>query len=126
MKAHFRNPDISQAPKAIEPYTRNLFLTPEKDYDIYAISVFKGVTFFLVVTDANIPGYWPSWLFSITEKQIPHDWICNATLEWPELLIGPTFLAGSQNDYIETIEQHPKKIDQFWEVFKKKNAILPE
>src|SRR5690606_21206630 len=104
MKAVFRNPDMSRCPKRVEPFSRDPNLTAEQEYGVHSISVYDGVTVFLVMDDLDYPAWLPAWLFRISDCSIPKDWICNSFLDWPEFLIGPRFIANCQDSYTKMVE----------------------
>lgn len=112
MRAAFRNPDMSQCPKHLEAYARNPHLTPGREYDVQAISVYEGVVTFLVIDDLDYPGWRPAWLFTVAERSLPNDWICNALSDWPEFLVGPSFIAESQDAYARMVELEPTQVDR--------------
>jgi hypothetical protein len=58
----------------------------------------------LVIDDLNLPGWKPAWLFRTTDHVIPKDWVCNTLPDWPELLVGPDFIANSQQAYTKLVE----------------------
>jgi hypothetical protein len=95
---------MSQCPPAVEPYARDPNLTPGREYDVHAVSVYEGVASVLVIDDADYPGWLPTWLFTPTEHSIPSDWLCNSFPDWPDLLVGPDFIAGSQEGYRAMVE----------------------
>ncbi len=104
MRVVFRNPDMSECPAQIEPYARDPNLTPGREYVVHAVSVYEGVVGYLVIDDLDIPGWPPAWLFRVTERSLPKDWICNAFPDWPELVLGPSFIAASQDAYAQMVE----------------------
>lgn len=104
MRVQFRNPDMSDCPPQVEPYARDPNLTAGREYEVHAITVFEGVVSMLVIDDLEYPGWKPAWLFTTTDQTLPQDWVCNAFPDWPELLIGPDFIAGSQEAYAGMVE----------------------
>ncbi len=115
MRVEFRNPDMAGCPAHIEPYARDPDLTPGRDYEVHAISVYEGVVCFLVINDLDIPGWLPAWLFEITETSLPKDWVCNGFPDWPELVIGPGFIAASQDAYARMVELDAAQVDRLWQ-----------
>ncbi len=104
MRVEFRDPDISQCPTRVEPYARDPNVSRGREYDVHSISVYDGVVSYLVIDDLDYPGWKPAWLFRVTDRSIPADWICNSLQDWPELLIGPSFVADSQDAYAKMVE----------------------
>jgi hypothetical protein len=104
MRVEFRNPDMSECPVRLERYASDPNVTPEREYEVHAISVYEGVVAFLVINDLDIPAWLPAWLFRVTDRSLPSDWICNSLPDWPELLAGPTFIADSQEAYAGMVE----------------------
>ena len=115
MKVEFRNPDMSKCPEQVEPYARDPNFTPGREYDVHAIAVYEGVVSFLVINDLKIPGWPPAWLFTVTERSLPKDWICNVFPDWPELVVGPSFIAASQDVYAQMVELDPVQVTRLWQ-----------
>ena len=46
----------------------------ESEYTIYGISLWKGITLYLVFDETNMPNWYPANLFCITDKSIPPNW----------------------------------------------------
>ncbi len=95
---------MAECPKHLEAYARNPNLTPAREYDVQAIAVYEGVVTFLVIDDLNYPGWKPAWLFAVVDRSLPNDWICNALSDWPELLVGPSFIVDTQDSYAKMVE----------------------
>ena len=112
MRVRFRNPDMSQCPPKLEPYARDPNLTPGCEYEVQAIVVFDGVASMLVLDDLGYPGWKPVWLLETTEGTLPRDWMCNAFSDWPEVLIGPEFIAGSQEQYSAMVELEAPQVER--------------
>ena len=47
------------------------FVTPGKEYEVYAVSVYKKIVFLLLVDDINTPIFIPAPLFEIISSEIP-------------------------------------------------------
>jgi hypothetical protein len=122
MRVVFRNPDMSECPKNIEPYTRNPHLTPDREYEVQSIVAFQGVVAFLLISDADVPMWEPAWLFRVTDYSIPQDWICNSMLDWPELIIGPSFIADSQDSYSRMVELERAQVDELRKRIERRNV----
>ena len=117
MKASARKLDWATVPEEIRPFVSKgqTFTTPEKGYEVHAVSVFEKVTFFLVIDDLDTPVFLPSWAFSLTSKDVPEDWICNTDLGGEvDLVIGPEFIARDLEAYIAMIDQETKPLNLFW------------
>lgn len=91
------------------------FLSPDKDYDVYAISVYDGVVFLQVVDDKSTPAFLPRGLFDVVDTHVPEDWICNAFPSGPvQLVLGPAFVAATLPSYEAMIDQRQAQVDEFW------------
>jgi len=110
MKVQYRNPDMSECPTSVEPFARGQELNPSSEYGVLAVAVYDGVVLFLVIDDLDYPSWAPAWLFRTTDTSIPSDWIGNSFTDWPELLLGPDFIASSQADYQKMVELERGKV----------------
>lgn len=117
MKAVAKKLDWNDVPEDVRPFVsqNQTFITAECEYVVYAISVYKKVSFFLVVDDLEAPVFLPSWAFSLTSKEVRSDWICNIDLGGDvELVIGPDFIARDLAAYVGMIDQETAALDRFW------------
>lgn len=112
MKVECRSTDLSQCPPHIEPYARDTNVTMGREYPVHAIAVYEGVVSYLLIDDLNYPSWTPAWLFTTTDLAMPGDWICNAFPGGPELVIGPSFLAESQDAYATMVELDAAQVDR--------------
>lgn len=83
------------------------FLTDSREYAVHAVSVFKGVAFFLVIDDLDTPVFYPQGFFNVTETSLQDDWICNAFADPNDVrvVLGPTFIAGNLVSYAAMVDQ---------------------
>jgi hypothetical protein len=51
-----------------------------KSYEVYALSVFQGVVFLQILSDANIIAWLPGWFFEVHDPSLP-------------MVIGPEFVS---------------------------------
>ncbi len=117
MRAVANQLDWADVPDDVRSFVsqRQTFVTPERQYVVHAVSVYKKVTFFLIVDDLDTPVFLPAWVFSLTSREIPSDWICNAHLgDEVELVIGPDFIARDLTAYVSLVDQEPETLDHFW------------
>jgi hypothetical protein len=104
-------------PRNEEPFISpsQVFLSPLKDYEVHAVSVFKGVTFVQIVDDKDTPIFLPRALFRTTSHALPDDWICSVFPEGAvQLILGPTFVADSISSYNAMIDQEVAQVQRFW------------
>lgn len=117
MKVHAKELDWKDVPQEVRPFISQAqtFITPGREYVVHAVSVYKKLTFFLVVDDLETPAFLPSWAFAVTSKEIPTDWICSADLgSEVDLVLGPKFIAGDLEAYVGMIDQETELLDLFW------------
>jgi len=104
-------------PAKIEPYTRQRFITADKEYDVHAIQVYEdGVPFFQFVDDLGYPAWLPHLLFDVIDTSIPDDWHCNALRGDRGILlaIGPYFVVKHETAICDMIELEAGQVDRFW------------
>lgn len=116
MRVVARNVDWEQCPSEIVPYIKKTqtFLTTGREYEVYAVAVFKGLPSVLIVNDIRYPSWEKSWLFDVVDPTVPHDWICNLLHDEPVLLLGPEFLAKDEESYGAMVELEAEQVDRFW------------
>ena len=114
MKVASREFDVSKCEKG-EIFFHSpsqTFLSLGKEYEVYALSVYKGVTFLLVLDDLGTPTFYPRFLFEVVESCIPNDWICNAFgCGEVSMVIGPDFIADSVEKYNDMVDQRMTSVD---------------
>ena len=86
----------------------------EREYTVYAISRFKGVCFFLIVSERRLPEWVPAVLFRLTDNALPPGWVCSLGDEDVEMVLGPAFIADSIEDYGAMVELYDGSVRQFW------------
>ena len=117
MRVRARRTETIQIPPKIEPYTRQRFVTPGKEYEVHAIQVYEdGIPFFQFVNDLGCPAWQPYLLFDVIDTSLRTDWHCNA---FPEnrgtfLAIGPYFVVKDEAALSEMIELDADQVDRFW------------
>jgi hypothetical protein len=91
------------------------FVTPGKEYEVHAVSVYKKVVFLLLVDDINTPIFIPAPLFEIISSEIPSDWKCNLIGRLDlELIMGPDFLSKDLDAYIGIVDQDAELLTKLW------------
>jgi hypothetical protein len=117
MKVRARNVAEVEIPERIEPYTRQAFTTIGKEYEVYAVAVSSDICFILVVNDIDYPGWLPAVLVELADPSLPSDWVCNPILKANGsclFLMGPEFIAKSQEAYEQMVESDADQVDRFW------------
>lgn len=117
MRVCARSIDRVQVSAAVEPYTRQRFVTAGKEYDVHAIQVYEGITFVQFIDDIGYPAWQPSALFDVVDTSIPVDWHCNIFHrgECAEVLAaGPDFLVKDYTALTEMIQLDADQVDRFW------------
>jgi hypothetical protein len=77
------------------------------EYEVHAISIFSGVTFFLIINDFNLFDWKIAWLFETIDRKIPSDWIVSPFTDEPSLVIGPSIIAEDLDKYNRFVEGDP-------------------
>jgi len=103
---------MSKCPVSVEPYARDPNLTSGREYEVHAITVYNGLVFMLLVDDLDYPGWKPAWLFKTSDCTIPKDWICNTMPDWPDLLLGPDFIANNREAYASMVELEAPQVEK--------------
>lgn len=97
---------------------RRLHLSPGEMYPIFAVSVYRGVAFFLIIDDLQTPTFLPAWLFESVAGRVSFDWICTACLgEGVELVLGPDYIAQDLRSYSAMVDQERASVEEFWSRF---------
>lgn len=115
MRVVARDVKTSECPPKIEPYLRQVFATPGKQYEVYAVFTIDGITFVSIVNDLGLEMREPIWLFDVVDKSVPNDWICNFFAENMAMILGPEFLARDAEAYSQLVDRDPKVTTPFWE-----------
>ena len=115
MRARARAFDVTAIPAKIRPYLTQHFVTPESEYNVYALSVFEGLVMIQIVNDVGFPAWRPAWAFDFVDRSLPDDWMCSVFAEEPSLVLGPAFIAASVKDYEAMAELEADKVHQFWQ-----------
>jgi hypothetical protein len=117
MKALAEELDWSDLPLDVRPFLseKQTFVTVEREYEVYAISIYKKVPFLLVVDDLGTPVFLPSLAFSLISNELRNNWMCNMHLGGEvDLVIGPDFIARDLGAYVAMIDQETEALQQFW------------
>lgn len=119
MRVVARDVDPLDAPPAVAPFAvpGQVFLTPNRTYDVHAIAVFEGVVALQVMDDlwaeTRLPDWYPAWLFDVVERSLDDDWIVGVFQAEPAIVIGPDFVAASLESYEQMVELYRDKVDRF-------------
>lgn len=114
MRIRARHVDHASAPTPVRPYLGQPLVTVGKEYEVHATALFEGIVLVQVVDDRGYPGWKPAWLFDVVDTRIPADWICSTFHDDPSLVVGPEFVAGSQDRYVAMVELEPDQVERFW------------
>lgn len=104
-------------PHNVEPFIspNQTCISSGKMYTVYAVSLYLGVVFVLVIDDLETPVFLPSWLFETVVTDIPHDWICHLQVsDDVEMILGPEFLARDLDAYNSLVDQESDQLARFW------------
>ncbi len=115
IRTNFENAPTDMIPHGYSHQTKT-HITLNKEYEVFALCIFNGAIFVQIICDVNIPDWLPStWLFEVTEKNIPSDWICNFFNSQPYMVMGPEFEAKDLESYEQMVELEPEAVTKFWE-----------
>lgn len=106
--------ECKSPPETLRFYLGQSLITPGREYEVHAITVFEGVTAVQIINDLDFPNWRPAWLFEITDNALPDDWICSFWRSEPSLVLGPDFLAKDEEAYRSMVELEPEQVDRFW------------
>lgn len=81
------------------------------EYEVHSLSVFSGVTCLLIIDDLGIFSWLPAWLFEVSQRQMPSDWIASIFSDDPSLVIGPPLIAESFDSYRRFVDQDPDVVN---------------
>lgn len=81
------------------------------EYEVHALSVFSRVTFLLIVDDLGMFSWLPAWLFEVSERRMPTDWIVSLFNDDPSAVIGPPLIAENLETYSRFVEQEPELVN---------------
>ena len=116
MRVRARVTDRDAAPAPVRAYLSAApQLTAGAQYEVHAAAVFEGLFLLQIVDDSQYPSWKPAWLFEVTDRSIPRDWICSLFSDEPSMVIGPDFLARSLDSYNAMVELDPDQVANFWQ-----------
>ncbi len=119
MKVLAREVNLKECPPHIaslgygQPH--NVRITAGREYVVHAMSLFRGVLDLQIIDDIDYPAWYPAWFFDNSDMTIPSDWICNFQRDDHQLIIGPSFLAKSEEAYTAMVQLEPEPVKLFWE-----------
>lgn len=92
-----------------------LHVTRSREYEVHALAVYQGHTHYQVIADIDWPVWLPWCVFEVADSSVPADWRANS---FPalgvQLVIGPQFVAGSEDSYQAMVESESGQLDLFW------------
>ena len=106
--------DAPSAVAAFGSIQTNTNITVGREYDAHALSVFEGVVFLQIVTDARFISWIPSWFFDVIDAAVPSDWMCCLPGDTLQLVIGPAFVATDEASYNRMAELDSTSVAAFW------------
>ena len=98
-----------------------VFVTIGREYEVHAL-VFAGnpeyrtprprILGFQIVNDIDSPSFYPTCLFEVVDRTLPHDWECNL---FPpgNFLIGPRFIIESTEAFDAMSDKEPDAMRKF-------------
>jgi hypothetical protein len=101
-------------------------LTLGKTYEVYGISVFKGVPGYKLIPDnsepfLDYPSGYASWHFDVVDASCPSDWVCaiNNSVDVDidgslSMVVGPAIMASTIAAWVDLAELAPGAVKAFW------------
>jgi hypothetical protein len=89
----------------------------DKEYEVYAISIYRGVPHFLLLDGTQRPNWYPSDLFAVSEADVPTHWKVQSTpsnFDGLQLLIGYPRLIDDEGHYDGLLEREPSSMAAFF------------
>ena len=126
MKATARDLDWITIPASVRPFAKagQTFVTAGRVYPVVGVSVYKAVSFYLVVDDLGMPQLIPSWCFNALPCPIPAGWVCTAGLgNGVELLLGPEFFASNLETYSAVVDCEPQAMNAVFKYLKQASGV---
>lgn len=111
---HVRLRDLGSGKGLASAENSQQFISPEKDYEVHAFSVFDGEVMMQVVDDLPMINWYPSRIFRIVDASVPEDWICSLFPGELQMVVGPRFLAENESSYTRMVELDDELVTQFW------------
>ena len=90
-------------------------ITEGRDYIVYGILFYKDQIRYLIADDENMPGFFPSILFRITEPYVWFDWEVNEyTVESEKMMImGYSAITETYEDLRDLIDNKADAVGKF-------------
>ena len=92
----------------------NTHITIGCEYEVHALSMFRGVACVQIVNDLKLISWLPSWFFVVCDPSLPTNWICGFHSEDLQMVVGPDFIANSEASYNKMVELNPQSVASFW------------
>lgn len=90
------------------------FITLGKEYEVHAMSLFKGQLNVQIIDDLRRINWYPAWFFETFDSSVPSDWICNLFNSELSMVIGPKFLAESIESCSSMVQLDDDLVQKFW------------
>ena len=92
-----------------------LHISKDKEYVVYAVSLFKGLLYYQIVDDTGIISWRLYCVFTVVDRALPPDWECNVFPGSVRLVMGPAFICESEAAYSAMVELEPDQVERFWQ-----------
>lgn len=97
-------------------------LSLDKEYIVYGISIWRKIIFYLICDDYQLPNWYPSEIFRISNDDVPDNWkfaINKNSDEYSVLaVLGYPKLTDIDGYYVELIERDKMALEIFANVVK--------
>jgi hypothetical protein len=89
-----------------------------KEYQVFALSVYKGAFLVLLSDEDNLPNWFPIDLFACSDPRLPSHWFCRVfpdSYDGLQILIGYERLVTDELHYDGLLEREPGSLRSFAE-----------
>ena len=116
MKVRARETQAHDAPAEVAEFATpgQVFLDSGRLYTVYAMALFAHQLLLLVVDNLKYPAWIPAWFFEVDDASVPQEWVCTLSRDDPTMIQGPSFLAGSVDEYSRMVELEDGQVQRFW------------
>jgi len=103
-----------------------LKLTAKKEYEVYCISMWRGIIYFCVINDTNMTLWTESKKFIVSDHSVKKDWIFTE-IKGEEgegevsFVLGPEFIAKNGASYNAFVDLESDQIYTFLKYIDKRN-----
>lgn len=104
---------VSESLERLVPIGQRLF-TVGREYDVICLACSAGRQLVQIVDDDGRPAWFPLGLFEVVDDTLDTDWRVGSYPATGLLVVGPWFIARSEDAYRAMVELAPESVDLFW------------